>query len=131
MAAVIGLVFLAVGILGFVPGVTTDFDLLKFAGHDSDAMLLGLFQVSGLHNIVHLAFGVAGLGLATTAAGAIAYLIGGGVIYLAVFVYGLAVDAHSTMNFLPVNAADNWLHLVLAVAMIGLGLVLRSTPKRS
>ncbi|MFI7450348.1 DUF4383 domain-containing protein [Nonomuraea sp. NPDC049714] len=62
--------FLLVGILGFVPGATTNVDDLQVAGHHSDALLLGVFQVSILHNIVHLLFGVAGIlltrGRATT-----------------------------------------------------------------
>lgn len=68
-ATVVGAVFLLVGILGFIPGVTTSYDQLGGAGHDSMALLLGLFQVSILHNVVHLLFGVAGLALARTAAG--------------------------------------------------------------
>jgi hypothetical protein len=59
-----GAVFLAVGVLGFVPGITTHYDQLTFAGHHSDAALLGIFNVSVLHNLVHLAFGVAGIALA-------------------------------------------------------------------
>ncbi|BAS07779.1 conserved hypothetical protein [Arthrobacter sp. Hiyo4] len=67
---VVGAVFLLVGILGFVPGITANFDELHFAGQHSEAMLLGLFQVSALHNIVHLLFGAAGLLMAKTATGA-------------------------------------------------------------
>ena len=40
-AAAVGAVFLLVGILGFVPGITTDYDSMEFAGHESDAKLLG------------------------------------------------------------------------------------------
>lgn len=50
-ALVVGAVFLLVGILGFVPGITTDYDLLGGAGHHSGAKLLGIFQVSVLHNL--------------------------------------------------------------------------------
>ena len=57
---------LAVGVLGFVPGITTHYDQLTFAGHHSDAALLRIFNVSVLHNLVHLAFGVAGIALART-----------------------------------------------------------------
>ena len=60
-ALVVGVVFLVVGVLGFVPGITSDYDSLGAAGHESHAMLLGIFQVSVLHNIVHLLFGVAGV----------------------------------------------------------------------
>ena len=49
VAAVFGTVFLAVGVLGFVPGITSNFDQLSFAGHHSGAELLGIFQVSILH----------------------------------------------------------------------------------
>lgn len=128
-ATVVGIVFLLVGVLGFVPGITTNYDALSFASHHSDARLLGLFQVSVLHNIVHLIFGIAGLLLARTVAGARNYLIVGGIIYLVLFVYGLLVDDMSSANFIPVNTADDVLHLVLGLGMIALGTVLtrRST----
>jgi hypothetical protein len=120
-ALVVAVVFLAVGVLGFIPGVTTDYDTMRFAGHESDAMLLGLFQVSVLHNIVHLLFGAAGLALARSASGARGFLIGGGVVYLALWVYGLVIDQTSSANFVPLNNAVNWLHLALGLGMILLG----------
>ena len=69
-AAVVGTVFLLVGVLGFIPGITTDYDTMKFAGHESGALLIGVFQVSILHNIVHILFGVAGLAMSRTASAA-------------------------------------------------------------
>jgi Domain of unknown function (DUF4383) len=129
-AFAVGAVFLLVGILGFVPGITSNFDQLTFAGHHSEAALLGLFNVSVLHNLVHLLFGVAGVALARTFDGARSYLVGGGIIYLLLFIYGLVIDHDSSANFVPVNDADNWLHLILAVAMIGLGLLLGRTRDR-
>lgn len=126
-ALAVGALFLVVGLLGFVPGITSNYDQLTFASHHSDAALLGIFQVSILHNLVHLAFGVAGLVLARTFNGARSYLIGGGVVYLVLFIYGLVIDHDSSANFVPVNGADNWLHLGLAVAMIALGVALGRT----
>ena len=123
-AMVVGAVFLLVGVAGFIPGITTNYDQLQFAGHQSGALLLGVFQVSILHNIVHLLFGVAGLAMARTAAGARNYLIGGGVIYAVLWLYGLVIGDTAPTNFVPVNMADDWLHLVLAVGMIGLGVLL-------
>jgi hypothetical protein len=122
IATAVGATFLLVGVLGFIPGVTTHYDDLSFAGHRSHAELLGIFQVSVLHNIVHLLFGVVGLVAARRATSAVAYLIGGGVIYGALWIYGLVVDHGSRANFVPLNSADNWLHLVLAVGMVGAGL---------
>lgn len=123
-ARLVGAVFLLVGIAGFIPGLTTDYDSMEFAGHESHAQLLGLFEVSVLHNIVHLLFGLAGLLLSRTYAGARGYLIGGGIIYFLLFLYGLVVDKGDAANFVPLNHADDWLHLVLSVVMIGLGLAL-------
>jgi hypothetical protein len=123
VAGVFGVVFLIVGIGGFIPGLTTDYDQLSFAGHHSTAKLLGLFMVSILHNIVHLLFGIAGLALARSPRSARTFLIGGGVIYLLLWIYGLVINHDSAANFVPVNTADNWLHLGLAAAMIALGLL--------
>ncbi|MBA2890478.1 DUF4383 domain-containing protein [Nonomuraea soli] len=123
-ALVVGAVFLLVGVLGFIPGITTNYDDLHAAGHQSDALLLGIFQVSILHNIVHLLFGVAGIFLARTWSGARGFLLGGGVIYLLLFLYGMLVAQNSDANFVPVNTADDWLHLVLGAGMIVLALAL-------
>jgi hypothetical protein len=127
-AAVVGAVFLLVGVLGFVPGVTTNFDDISFAGHDSSAKLLDVFQVSVLHNLVHLLFGVVGLVAAKRMTSSRTYLIGGGIVYLALLVYGLIIDHDSDGNFIPVNRADDWLHLGLGLGMIALGVALSRHP---
>ena len=120
VARLVGIVFLLVGVAGFIPGVTTNlYDGLEFAGNDGNAELLGLFQVSVLHNIVHGLFGIAGLALAATASGARTYLIGGGAIYLVLFLLGIVGGG----DWIPVDDADNWLHLVLGAGMIGLGVI--------
>ena len=122
LAALVGVTFLAVGILGFIPGITSHlYGGLHFAGHTGNAKLLHIFQVSWLHNLVHIAFGLAGLALARTWTTARTYLIGGGVIYLVLWLYGLIVDETSRANFVPFNKPDDWLHLGLGVGMIALG----------
>jgi hypothetical protein len=70
---------------------------------------------------VHIAFGLVGLALARTWAAARLYLVGGGVVYLVLWFYGLLIDQHGDANFVPFSTADNWLHFVLGVGMIGLG----------
>ena len=121
---ILGIVFLAVGIMGFIPGITGNFDDIKFAGHESGAELLGVFQVSVLHNIVHLLFGVAGIAAASRHAASRSFLIGGGIVYLVIWLYGLLVDHDSDANFVPLNDADDWLHLGLGAGMVLLGLIL-------
>ena len=127
-AALVGAAFLLVGVLGFIPGITADSGSLEAAGHESHAELLGIFQVSVLHNAVHLLLGVAGIALARRPSSARAFLVGGGALYLVLFVYGLVVDRDSEANFVPLDTADNWLHLVLGVGMIALGIVLAKRP---
>ena len=119
LAFVFGVAFLGVGVLGFIPGITQDLGDIKFAGNDSPAELLGIFQVSILHNIVHLLFGIAGLAMSRAWDTARTYLLGAGVIYLVLFVYGLLVGNDDDANFVPMNNADDILHLVLGLALLG------------
>lgn len=119
LALLFGLAFLAAGVLGFIPGITTDLGDIEFAGKDSPSKLLGVFQVSILHNIVHLLFGIAGIALSRTTPSALTYLLYSGVIYVVLFVYGLFVGSGDDANFVPINNADDWLHLVLAVGLLG------------
>ena len=124
LALLFGIAFLGSGVLGFIPGITTNYAAMTFAGHESGAQLLGIFNVSILHNLVHLLFGIVGLALARTTVGARNFLIGGGAVYLLLWLYGLLIDKSSSANFVPVNNADNWLHLLLGVGMIALGFAL-------
>ena len=119
IARLFSIVFILVGILGFIPGITSNAPG-DFAGEDSDAELLGLFNTSILHNLVHLLFGIVGLALSRTWDGARTFLIGGGVVYLALWVLGLVGGG----DWIPANDADDWLHFVLGVVMIGAGFLL-------
>ncbi|MFF5176106.1 DUF4383 domain-containing protein [Micromonospora sp. NPDC000089] len=124
VAAAVAAVFTLIGVLGFIPGITTGYDELTFAGHHSGAKLLGVFQVSVLHNLLHLLFGLVGLVLARRVGGARLFLAGGGAAYLALWLYGFAIDRDSGINLVPVNDADNWLHLGLGFGMLAVGLLL-------
>lgn len=130
-AIAFGIIFLAIGVLGFIPGVTINYGQLYFAGYTSEAALLGLFQVSVLHNVVHMLLGFAGLAMARTNSSAKLYLLGAGILYAVLFLYGLLVPFDSSANFVPFNTWDNWLHVILAVVMILLGIFLgRQTDNR-
>lgn len=115
-ALTFGIIFTLVGILGFIPGFTTP-------GPDGNALLLGLFEVNATHNIVHLLSGLAGLAAAANARYAKMYLIGLGAVYALVTLLGLFMDP--VLGLLPVNGADNLLHLLLTVGLLGAGLGLK------
>ncbi len=124
LAFVFGVVFLLVGILGFIPGITEDAPG-SFAGEDSDGSLLGIFQVSVLHNLAHLAFGV-GILAARTHANALMYLLVGGIAYLGLFLLGIL----GAMDWLPADDSDDWLHLVLGAALVGSWFVGKNEDER-
>lgn len=124
IALLYGCVFIVVGVAGFIPAVTMDFEAIEM-GSGSRAMLLGLFQVSFLHNVIHLLFGLAGLAFSRNPSTARGYLLVGGIIYALMWIFGLAIDKDSMANFVPLNSADDWLHFVLALTKIGLSFLPR------
>ena len=119
LALIFGVAFLGAGILGFIPGITTNYDELQFAGHESDAKLLGLFQVSVLHNIVHALFGI-GILAARRHDTARTYLLGSGIVYAVLVLYGIVFGGQDeTANFVPINDIDTWLlHLPLTAGLL-------------
>jgi hypothetical protein len=133
MARVFGVVFLVVGVLGFIPGITrmhhsTEGENLVVGG-PGHGMLLGLFHVNLLHNLVHIAFGVWGLIAAASLGNSRVYFRGVGVIYAVLAVLGLipAANMHNTFGLVPIHGHDVWLHAVLAAAGLYLGFVAKAT----
>ena len=124
LAFLFGLVFVLVGILGFIPGITEDAPG-SFAGEDSEGSLLGVFQTSVLHNLAHLAFGI-GILAARRHATALTYLLVGGIAYAGLFLIGIL----GAMDWLPADDTDDWLHLGLAAALLGSWLVARNEDER-
>jgi uncharacterized membrane protein len=120
-AYVLAVVILLVGILGFVPGATSQFGELEFVGPESGATLFGAFAVSGLLNVVHVVVGGVGLLMARHRRAARVYLFAGGLLYLVLFGYGMIIDRAADENVFSVNAASNWLHLGIGLAMVLLG----------
>lgn len=112
-----GIVFLAVGILGFVPGIT------------KDDMLLGIFMVNKVHSIVHIASGVVFLLASMAGAGAASLWFKiFGLIYAVVAVLGFMNPNGMLLGMISNNPADTWLHVVLAAAMLLIGF---AAPKQA
>ena len=119
-AILFGIVFLAVGILGFVPGVTTDVNGMP--------MLLGIFHVNAAHNFVHIASGVVFLlcGMAGAGPSRMFFKIFG-IVYALVAVLGFVKGDGLLLGLISNNTATTWLHVVLAVTMLYLGFGTRET----
>jgi len=127
-ALTFGLTLLLVGILGFF--YTADFSTGSASSEpgNKDAVL-GLFDVNGWHNVVHILSGLLGLSLAGSWFGARLYAIGFGATYLLVAGIGFAVgDGESILGLIPVNTADNWLHVAIAVLGLLAGALTPSAP---
>ncbi|WP_433169188.1 DUF4383 domain-containing protein [Kribbella sp. CA-247076] len=114
--------FIALGIFGFVPGITTSATSPEFAGADSEAYLFGIFHVSVVHNVVHLATGLAGLIALGKPRSARTFLAVAGVAYGVLAIYGWLLERSSAPNVLPVNDAGDWLHFGMAFVMIALAI---------
>ena len=123
-AMLVAAALIVIGILGFIPGITANFDQLGWAGSRSGALLFGTIAVCAAVNIVHLVIGAAGFLFARSYAGARNYLLTGGAVYLALWLYGALVDFGSDAHVIPLNTAANWLHVILGSVMVLLGLTL-------
>ena len=122
-ALVIGLTLVVAGIIGF-------FYSASFStgdGTERDAVL-GILDVNGWHNLVHIATGAIGLAVAASYGGSRGYAFGLGAVYILVAALGfIAGDGDEILNLIPVNTEDNFLHLLIGIAGISAGL---ATPAR-
>ncbi|MBD0281178.1 MAG: DUF4383 domain-containing protein [Thermoleophilaceae bacterium] len=126
-ALVIGLTLVVAGILGFFYNASFG----TGDGLQRDAVL-GVLEVNGWHNVVHIASGVLGLAVAGSYGGARAYAIGLGVVYLLIAFLGfLAGDGDEIFKLIPVNTEDNVLHLLIGIAGVGAGLATPATTAPS
>jgi hypothetical protein len=113
-----GIVFLLVGILGFVPAVAPQ------------EMLLGIFHVNAAHNVVHLLSGAIALacGLASVAASRLYFRIFG-IVYGLVAVLGFMQGNTHLLGLISNNMADVWLHVAISVVALILGFGVRAEPQ--
>ncbi len=118
LAMFAGATLLLIGIFGFIPGVTSHYGDMAFAGRGSGAQLLGIFRTSVLENLIYLLSGIVGLVIARTHTGARRFLVVGGAVFLALWLLGVVNGG----GWIPVNGADDWLHFALGIGMVGLGL---------
>lgn len=108
-----GAVFLLLGILGFVPGLTSG----------DDNKLLGIFAVDALHNLVHILSGIAFLVASQRADWSRLTFKVMAVVYGLVTLLGFMAGDGAILGLINTNGSDNLLHLVLTAAFAYFGFV--------
>ncbi|MFN3725699.1 MAG: DUF4383 domain-containing protein [Allosphingosinicella sp.] len=125
VALLFGIVFLAVGILGFVPGAAEPATHEGLTMTQNSALLLGLFPVNLLHNVVHILFGLWGLAAYRSVGGSIGYFRAVAVIYALLTILGLLPQTNTLFGLVPLHGNDVWLHALLAIVAAYFGFVHR------
>jgi hypothetical protein len=121
---VLGIIFLLVGIAGFVPGLmhspesAADVEVTQSFGR-----LMGLFPVNALHNVVHIIFGIWGIAAYRSYTGARGYSKAVAIIYAVLTIMGLIPGLNTTFGLIPLYGHDIWLHAVIAIAAAYFGFV--------
>lgn len=115
-ATIFGIVYLLIGILGFVPGTGGTFAM------SPPTMLLHYFPINVLHNIVHVIIGIAGLASMRTEASAASFCKVFGIFLIVIGIVGFFWPPSLDQSFLPLRGSDVWLHLVsgIILALVGL-----------
>ena len=126
-ALLFGIVFLAVGVAGFIPGLVSPLHPEHPPVNPEGGLLLGLFPINAIHNAVHLLFGVWGLVASRSATGSVMYARGVAIIYAVLTILGLLAPPFSTLfGMAPLYQNDIWLHGLLALVAAYFGWVYRN-----
>ena len=111
-ALVFGATLVVAGVIGF-------FYSSSFGSPGEVDGVLGILDVNGWHNVVHIATGVLGL-ISLGYSSARLYALGLGAVYVVVAIWGFAVgDGGEILGFIPVNTEDNVLHVLIGLAGLG------------
>jgi hypothetical protein len=132
-ALIFGIVFLAIGIAGFIPGITTAVhpEHPQIAVDSNYGLVLGLFPVNILHNIVHILFGLWGLLSYKSIGAAKGYAKGVAIIYAVLTVAGLVPGLNTMFGLVPLYGNDIWLHALLALVAAYFGWMHRDVAATS
>jgi hypothetical protein len=128
-ALVFGIIFLVVGVAGFVPPLLQPPQGGAIAPGAHHMLLLGMFPMNALHNAVHLGFGIWGLAASRAQARALLYARGVAIIYAILWIAGYIPRLDDLFGMLPLYGNDTWLHLLLAVVAAYFGWVNRSPAR--
>jgi hypothetical protein len=130
-ALVAGIIYVLVGVLGFVPAALTPppVDAPHLTMQHNYGYLLGLFPVNTLHNVVHLAIGLWGVASYASWSAAKGFASGLAILYGLLAVLGLIPGLNSTFGFIPLWGHDVWLHAATAAVAAYFAWGVRTAPR--
>lgn len=127
-ALIFGIVYMLVGILGFIPGLTSHHaDMPPITVDSFYGKILGLFPVNILHNVVHLAIGAWGILASKSVSGARLFGKGLAVFYGLLAILGLLPVTNTMFGLIPIYGHDVWLHALSALVAAYFGFVARES----
>jgi hypothetical protein len=134
-ALVLGIIYLVVGIAGFIPGLVTPGEVPAEGAAPAEAgtdhgLLFGLFPVNLLHNLVHIAFGIWGIVAYRSFGGAVTFARVFAVVFGILAVLGLIPGLNTLFGLVPLYSHDIWLHALTAAvaAYFGWGPPAKAAP---
>ena len=129
-ALVFGIIYVLVGILGFIPALSTHpADAPHLSVESGHGYLMGLFPINILHNIVHLIIGVWGIVASRSLGGARLYAQALAIVYGLLAVLGLIPATNTTFGLIPIHGHDIWLHALSALIAAYFGFIARSAEE--
>lgn len=129
-ALIYGIVFVAVGVAGFIPALVEPM-AHELTVDQGAGDLFGLFPVNIVHNIVHLAFGVWGLMVYRNTGAAIGYARSVAIIYALFVIMGFIPGLNNVLGLVPLHGNDIWLHALLAAGAAYFGFIQHEEPGRA
>lgn len=127
-ALIFGIIYVLVGILGFVPGLTSHHaDMPPISIDSFYGKIMGLFPVNILHNIVHLAIGAWGILASRSVSGARFFGKALAIIYGLLAILGLIPGANTMFGLVPIYGHDVWLHALSALIAAYFGFIARES----
>ena len=119
LAKLTGYLFVIIGMLGFIPGIT------------EDNLLLGLFHVNKVHNFFHILTGLIAFGVSRKDQKITRYFFQiAGVVYMAAALLGFGNGDEPIFGRMANNLADSWLHLGISIAFLYIGFLYQNHRKK-
>ncbi len=125
-ALVFGIVFVAIGIAGFIPALVEPLHPGHPETMGTNGQLFGLFPINEAHNLVHALFGVWGLAASRSLAASVTYARSVAIIYALLTIAGFIPGLETLFGLVPLYGNDIWLHAILVLVSAYFGWVNRN-----